>query len=72
MLIMKMISIFPDWNRKSENFMTPNTRSLYQSPIADFIQRDASTILGHLVNTYHSSIQNTQTSRCWIVLWRRQ
>ncbi len=44
--------------------MTPNTRSLYQSTIADFIQRDASTILGHLVNAYHGRIQTTQ-SEAW-------
>ncbi len=44
--------------------MKPNTRSLYQSTIADFIQRDASTILGHLVNAYHGCIQTTQ-SEAW-------
>lgn len=44
--------------------MNHNTRSLYQSSIADFIQRDASTILGYLVNAYHGSIQTTQ-SEAW-------
>ena len=44
--------------------MTSNNRALYISSIADFIQRDASTILGYLVNAYHGSIQTTQ-SEAW-------
>ena len=44
--------------------MTSSNRALYISSIADFIQRDASTILGYLVNAYHGSIQTTQ-SEAW-------
>ena len=43
--------------------MTSNNRALYISSIADFIQRDASTILGYLVNAYHGSIQTRHGRR---------